>query len=822
MADFGEVTPTNNPMKIPVLTLLGLGAAMASAPAATGRDYPYTPVPFTAVHVADSFWSPRFETNRLTTVWYDFKKCEETGRIDNFSKAAGLMPGGFRGTPFDDSDVYKVIEGAAYILAMQPDPKLDAYLDALIAKIAAAQEPDGYLYTARRLFTPEKMPGMSGRTRWSNLEASHELYNVGHLYEAAVAHFQATGKKTLLNVAVKNADFLCATFGPGKLQEPPGHQEIEIGLVKLFRAVGNEKYLDLARFYVDLRGRAGTHRLRGEYQQDHQPVVEQKEAVGHAVRAGYLYSGVADVAALTGGAEYVAAIDRLWEDVTYRKLHLTGGIGASPGGEAFGAAYELPNRTAYLETCAAIANGLWNHRMFLLHGDAKYLDVLERVLYNGFLSGVAQTGDRFFYPNPLEADGRQKFNHGSNERAPWFGCSCCPVNVVRFVPSIAGYVYATRGEALYVNLFAGGTAQVQLPGRNVGVVQSTRYPWEGTTRLTLDPATPGAFAVHVRIPGWALGRPLPGDLYTYEGQSAEAPVLKVNGAVVPVKLEKGFAVLDRSWAKGDVIELSLPMPVRRVLAHAKVQADKGRVAVERGPVVYCAEGADHDGQALNLALPDTAEFSLEPQPALLNGVTVIRASGLARQRAADGSAVVQPASLKLIPYYAWNHRGPNEMAVWLPRSAELASIAPPLTLAGTSRPSASHLWEADTFSALNDGQEPKSSADHDLPRFSWWPRRGSAEWVQYDFKKPSRVESVEVYWFDDTGRGQCRVPRSWRVMRQENGQWKPVEASGAAGVKRDAFNRVSFAAVTTSALRLEVQLQDGFSAGILEWKVDGK
>ena len=358
------------------------------------------------------------ETNRVTTVWYDFQKCEETGRIDNFAKAGGLMQGEFRGIPFDDSDVYKVIEGAAYILAMQSDPKLDQYLDDLIAKIAAAQEPDGYLYTARRLFPPEKMPGMSGKTRWSNLNASHELYNVGHLYEAAVAHFQATGKRSLLDVALKNADFLCETFGPGKLQEPPGHQEIEIGLVKLYRTTGEEKYLRLAKFFIDIRGRAETHALRGPGQQDHQPVVEQTEAVGHAVRAGYLYSGVADVAAITGDAAYVQAIDRIWEDVVFRKLHLTGGIGASPGGEAFGKAYELPNRSAYLETCAAIANALWNQRMFLLHGDARYIDVLERVIYNGFLSGISLSGDRFFYPNPLETDGQQKFNQGSNERRP--------------------------------------------------------------------------------------------------------------------------------------------------------------------------------------------------------------------------------------------------------------------------------------------------------------------------------------------------------------------------------------------------------------------
>ena len=502
-------------MKTKALLILVTWMAVLAHARAAEKDYPYTPVPFTAVQVHDGFWSPRMETNRVTTVWYDFQKCEETGRIDNFAKAGGLMPGEFRGIPFDDSDVYKVIEGAAYILAMQPDPKLDQYLDDLIAKIAAAQEPDGYLYTARRLFPPEKMPGMSGQTRWSNLNASHELYNVGHLYEAAVAHFQATGKRSLLDVALKNADFLCETFGPGKLQEPPGHEEIEMGLVKLYRTTGQEKYLQLAKFFIDIRGRAETHALRGAGQQDHQPVVEQTEAVGHAVRAGYLYSGVADVAAITGDAAYMQAIDRIWEDVVFRKLHLTGGLGASPGGEAFGKAYELPNSTAYLETCAAIANALWNHRMFLLHGDARYIDVLERVIYNGFLSGISLSGDRFFYPNPLETDGKQKFNHGSNERAPWFGCSCCPVNVVRFIPSIAGYIYATRDDALYVNLFVAGSTTAQVGGRTVKLTQETSYPWDGNVRIRMEPETAGAFALHVRIPGWSRGEVVPSDLYRF-------------------------------------------------------------------------------------------------------------------------------------------------------------------------------------------------------------------------------------------------------------------------------------------------------------------
>ncbi|MCX6892980.1 MAG: glycoside hydrolase family 127 protein [Verrucomicrobia bacterium] len=641
-------------------TLIAWSSLGCAALAAAPKDYPVQPVPLTAVRVEDSFWSPRMETNRVTTVWYDFKKCEETGRIDNFAKAGKLMPGEFRGTPFDDSDVFKVIEGAAYTLAVHPDPRLDKYLDDLIAKIAAAQEPDGYLYSARTI-DPKCRVDFFGPTRWSNLKVSHELYNVGHMYEAAVAHFQATGKRSLLNVAVKNADLICQTFGPApsQLKEPPGHEEIEIGLVKLFRATGNPKYLDQAKFFCDIRGRAGTHKLRGAYQQDDKPILEQTEAVGHSVRAGYFYSGVADVAALTGDASYVQAIDRIWDNVVGRKMHLTGGIGASPKGEAFGADYELPNASAYLETCAAIANALWNERMFLLHGDAKYLDVLERVIYNGFLSGVSLSGDRFFYPNPLETDGNAKFNHGSCERAPWFGCSCCPVNDVRFIPEIASYIYATRGSELFVNLFIGGSARTRVAGTAVEVKQATHYPWAGKVLITLLPERAAKFTVNVRVPGWASGKPVPSDLYCYAeaaAGAAAAMTVKVNGQDFRGgRMDKGFLPIKRKWQPGDTIEMDLPMPVRRVVAHAKVEADRGRFAIERGPLLYCAEGADNEGRVLDKVVPRKVRFDVQPHPDLLGGVATVKMSS------EDGGA-----ALTCIPYYAWCHRGPNEMRVWFP------------------------------------------------------------------------------------------------------------------------------------------------------------
>ena len=633
------------------------GASLAAAPA---QDYPIRPVPFTSVTVKDSFWTPRMNTNRVTTVWYDFKKCEETGRIDNFAKAGKLMPGPFRGTPFDDSDVYKVIEGAAYTLALSPDPKLDKYLDDLIVKIAAAQEPDGYLYTARTI-DPNSRVDFFGPARWSKLEGSHELYNVGHLYEAAVAHFQATGKRSLLAVALKSADLICRTFGPGpaQLKEPPGHEEIEIGLVKLFRATGENKYLDQAKFFCDLRGRADTHKLRGPYQQDHKPILEQDEAVGHSVRAGYFYSGVADVAALTGDAAYVSAIDRLWKNVVGKKIHLTGGIGASPDGEAFGANYDLPNASAYLETCAAIANALWNERMFLLHGDAKYLDVLERVIYNGFLSGVSMTGDQFFYPNPLESDGKTTFNMGACGRAPWFGCSCCPVNDVRFIPEISSFIYATRNDELFVNLFIGGSAKVELAGTPVGLDVMTRYPRDGAVTIKVSVASPTNFTLNLRVPGWARNQPFPSDLYRYDDGLTFKTKLAINARTEPLTLEHGFARISRTWNPGDVVTLVLPMAVRRVAAHPAVVADHNRFALERGPLVLCAEGADNGGKVLDKVLSGNLHFQTDWRPELLGGITVVKVLR---------TDTKEP--LTLIPYYAWCHRGPNEMRVWFPTTEE--------------------------------------------------------------------------------------------------------------------------------------------------------
>ncbi len=637
----------------------------------TAIRYHYTPLPFTQVTINDPFWSPRIETNRTVTVGYDFQKSEETGRLTNFDKAAGRMAGDHEGIFFNDSDVFKIMEGAAYTLHLHPDPALDEYLDKLIERVAAAQEPDGYLYTARTIAerngTPEKLQtDREGLTRWSHLLVSHELYNIGHMYEGAVAHYLATGKGQFLEIALKSANLVDTVFGPDKRRDVPGHQEIEMGLVKLYGVTGDERYLRLAKFFLDERGHYDNGRQpygnHGDpaYTQDHLPVIEQDEALGHAVRAVYMYSGMADVAALTGEQAYIDAIGRIWENVVSKKLYLTGGIGARHQGEAFGNNYELPNATAYNETCAAIANIFWNQRMFQLHGDAKYMDVLERSLYNGFLPGIAFSGDRFFYVNPLEFDGKYPFNRDNSfVRMPWFNCSCCPTNVVRVFPSLGGYLYAQRDdqrdERLYVNLFMGSQTTVEFAGAPVGITQETNYPWEGTIKLTIQPAQPTNFTLCLRIPGWAQGQPVPSDLYHYLNTTAEPATLTLNGEAIALTLHHGYATIARHWQPGDVVELVLPMPVRRVACHPAVSENVGKVALERGPLVYCAEGIDNDGHVLGAVLHDEATLAAEFVPDLLHGVVVVRAT--------------QPTgNVTFVPYYAWAHRGVGEMVVWLPRA----------------------------------------------------------------------------------------------------------------------------------------------------------
>jgi DUF1680 family protein len=819
-----------------ILTLcLSADGDMQSGRPATNRDYPVKPVPFTSVHLNDVFWAPRIETNRTASIPVAFQQCERTQRVYHFERAGAALRGEeltdkkSPGYPFDDSDLYKVIEGASYTLSVHPDPKLDAYVDGLIAKIAAAQEPDGYLYTTRTI-NPKKPHRWAGTARWVlERDDSHELYNLGHMFEAAVAHHLATGKRTFLNVAIKAADLLVNTFGPGKRTTWPGHQITEMALVRLYRVTGNEEYLKLAKFLLDERGPgpdpANPTKYPGgeqanprglQYNQAHLRVIEQVEPVGHAVRATYMYSGMADVAALTGDDAMRAAGIRIWDYLMKSKLYLTGGIGASGSGEAFGKPYELPNMTAYNETCASVGMDYWAHRLFLLEGDARYIDVMERTLYNGLISGVALDGKTFFYPNPLESNGQ-------HARSEWFGVACCPGNITRFMASVPGYLYAVTGDTLYVNLFAAGNADITLgTGRKLKLVQETRYPWDGAVRMTLMPANGGQFALKVRIPGWARNEPVPTDLYRFMDKVTTTAGIKVNGRAVDMTLDKGYVTINRTWRAGDVVELSLPMEVRRILANEQVEADRDRVALQRGPVVYAAEWPDNpDGKVRNIVLPDVNALTSEFRADLLNGVQVIKGQAVGLSRDASDHVKRADQPFMAIPYATWANRGRGQMTVWLARTDAAARPTPYPTVATTSTVTASTpaSGRGKNTRPIIDGEEPRNSSDAGS-YFDWWPTRGSQlEWIHMAFAKPSSVSEAEVYWFDDTGRGEVRVPKSWRILYKDGEDWKPVVVSGDYGVAKDRWNKVTFTPVTTSALRLEVTMQPEFSAGLQEWKV---
>lgn len=655
--------------KIPVLALCILFIHSLNSQT---QDYPIQPVPFTQVTITDNFWLPRLKTTTEVSIPFAFKQSEETGRIRNFAIAGGLQEGEFQsGRPYDDSDVFKIIEGAAYALSLEQNEELDQYLDSLIHLIAAAQEDDGYLMTWRTI-NPDKPPiEWSGDERWANLELGHELYNVGHLYEAAVAHYQATGKRSLLDVAIKNADLIYEVFGPGKREGYPGHQEIEIGLVKLYRVTGDERYLKLAELFLDRRGKKkyqeeGNAWETGEYWQDHVPVTEQTEAVGHAVRAGYMYAGMADVAAITGREDYIRALELIWDNVVSKKYYITGGVGASHSGEAFGPNYHLPNAEAYNETCAAIAQDLWNFRMFLLQGKSKYIDVLERTLYNGVIPGQALDGKTFFYPNPLESEG--KF------RSPWFGTACCPSNLTRFLPSLAGYIYAHRDDELYINLYMSNEAEMEINGQPVQVRQQTDYPWDGKVRLEIERNDNRALTLKVRIPGWAHNQPVPSELYRYQETDQAGLEFTVDGEHGDIQREDGYLVIPLQ-KKQHQIELNFAMPVRRVEASNDVAADEGLVALERGPIVYCAEWIDNRGDVHNFILPNDLELKAEWKGDLLGGINVLQGSGTFFEPDEKGMKVINiDGTITLIPYYAWAHRGKGPMTVWLPKKVERVTV----------------------------------------------------------------------------------------------------------------------------------------------------
>ena len=768
-------------------------------------------VPLTDVHFGDSFWGTRLEINKEITLPHLYRQCEETGRFANFAKVAGLMEGTFRGIYYNDSDVYKLLEGIAYSLAQNPDPEWEEKADAVIAGIAAAQQPNGYLNSYFTLREPDN--------KWTR-QYMHELYCAGHLIEAAIAWKQATGKDTLLDVAEKFVEHIIDVFitEPSARFSVPGHPQIELALVKLSQQTGEEKYLTLARHFIDRRGNPSgrSDRISGTHEQDHLPVRQQFEAVGHAVRAGYLYAGMTDIAAHSPNQdrELELALDHLWNDVVNRKMYITGGIGSRHSGEAFGMAYELPNRSAYCETCAAIGLVFWAHRMNLLHGNAQYADVVERVLYNGVLSGIGRDGMSFFYVNPLESA-------GSHHRKPFFSTACCPTNIARFLPSLPGYQYAVEGNTIYVNQYIAGTATIQLPEGKVTITQETNYPWDGKVMcfITNEPNAgggTGTFKVVLRQPGWRQR-----DTSTAGGYGGS-----ISGGW---DVSAGNPIIKSTKTLGT----DFGMEARRMIAHPNVVTNRGRVAIQRGPLVYCFEQRDNDVPVAEIRLARDPEFKEEFKPDVLGGIVVIKCKN------ADGR------ELTAIPYYAWNHREPGAMAVWV-RQEGLSRMEPPQTrndslyavlipdmlrtdgeLAAepelgefavgiVPQVTASHCNPSDALGAVIDGVEPRNSNDHNIPRMTFWDHRGTAEWVELNFEQAVMLSQTSVYWFDDTGRGACRIPKSWTLSYRKEDEWVVIETVN--NPKKDAYDTVEFAPVITTGLRIDVQLQENVSGGILEWK----
>lgn len=810
------------PVSLPTMQRLCVfTAGLFMATSVVRGEYPIRPVPFPQVKLTGGYLASRQATNRAVTTPFALQQLETSGRLKNFDLAAEVMRRRAAGEtnfqirpptefPFDDSDVFKAIEGAAYCLSLERDSVLEGRLEEMIRRIAAAQEPDGYLYTWRTMHPDTPAHEWIGRERWvKDPELSHELYNLGHLFEAGVAHYEATGSRSLLDVCLKSAELLWRDFGDGEPRIAPGHQGIEMALAKLHRVTGDSRWLQLARFFLECRGQSGR-----TYSQDHEPVVKQTRAVGHAVRANYLYSGMADVAALGGDRAYWDAVVQIWEDVVGTKWHLTGGCGAHGAGEAYGDAYDLPHR-CYNETCAAVAFSFWSHRMFLMTGDGRYMDAFERTLYNGALSGVSLSGDRFFYPNPLEAD-------GSYGRSPWFGCACCPPNILRLVASLGGYFYGVKGDDLYVNLYGANRAEMHVADVTVGVTQQTDYPWRGEVRIRLQPERPVGFALRLRLPGWVRGQPVPSDLYCYEDPRPAGWQVEVNRQPVAAPFEQGYLVLRREWRPGDEVELRLNMPVRRVLGHPKIAATRGQVALERGPTVYAFEGVDNDGRVFDIVLPGSERVEARFRPDLLTGVMVLEIDGAQRAvRTESGGRTTVPTRLMAIPYATWANRGLSPMTVWVAREPAVARPGPRPTHATRARLSASFARSGMSLEPVRDQLYPADYPDGQARQFDFWPRRGSTEWIQYEFEEPVRVGAVVVSWFDDTGTGECRLPESWRVLYLgADGQWHPVRTPEEYVVRKADPVRVRFEPVETRALRLEVRLSQGYSAGVYEWEVE--
>lgn len=783
------------------------------------------PITFNQVKLNDSFWLPRLETQKKTTLPFALHKTEHA--VANLKRCANFLKGIPDEKPFThrfvSSDLYKVMEGAAFLLMLNRDAELEAQIDEIIDIIAGAQQDDGYLYVNHitNTFNVDEM----GTKPYSFVIHSHELYNVGHLYEGAVAYYQATGKDAWLKVAEKSAQHVYKVFVKGDpnyndgkpVNQAPGHQEIELGLCKLYMVTGNKVYLELAKHFLEIRGVTfipdGDGVNAPDYAQQHVAVTDQDSAVGHAVRAAYMYASMAEVDMLQDRHDYTNALNKIWHNLVDMKMHITGGLGAIHGIEGFGDDFDLPNKEAYNETCAAIANVFFNYRMFLLHRDASYFDVAEVSLLNNSLAGVNMEGDKFFYVNPLEADGQRLFNHGNAGRSHWFDCACCPSNIARLMPQVSGYMYATSEDEIFSLLYAGSDVSLELANGKVSLKQETEYPFEGKVKFDLDMDEDAEFTFKLRIPSWARDNFLPGALYKYISKPKDNWTVKINGAAVQCTLDRGFASIRRTWSKGDVVELDLPMPIMSSVCDTRVDANVGRIALTRGPLVLAAEEVDNEGAVQRFFLEkEVGDFKQETiQEGNLAGMPILT---VPCKEIGKGES-----SMKLIPYFAWNNRGNCSMNVWFPNIESLAQKSLDSMQFSNEHYgdiTATHTANCDTIEALRDGRRPQSASDRSLPKWSSMGQEGQDQEIEFNFSGTQKIESVGVYWAE---MDSIAAPESWTMEYKKEGQWLPFEryVTDFFGTDLNMYVVVHpAAALHCEGIKLKIKAQAGKAVGLLD------
>lgn len=802
------------------------------------------PVSFDKVTLQDNFWSNRMKLQKEVLVPVAFERTQEA--VEDLRRTANYLKGIESPLPttsrFNTSDLYKVIEGAAYLLKMERDPNLEKQIDDIAVIISEAQEKDGYLYPAHTTGSSAKTEHWGGSGMgdkpYSWVVHSHELYNVGHLYEAAVAYYQATGKKNLLEIAEKSAKHVNKVFFEGDakynngkpVNQAPGHEEIELALVKMYRITGNELYLDMAKKFVDIRGVTyvpdGKGTMSPEYAQQHAPVRDQNEAVGHAVRAVYLYSGMSDVGSLTNDSTMTPALDKIWRNIVDTRMHITGGLGAVHGIEGFGPEYELPNKEAYDETCAAVGNVFFNHRMFLLEKDGKYMDVAEVALLNNVLAGVNLESNKFFYVNPLESDGMV-------DRSHWFGTACCPTNLARLIPQVSGLMYAYTDDEIYCSFYTSSSVSIPLKSGEVKLDQKTEYPFDENIVFTINPKKDNQkFSVKMRIPTWIGSQFVPGKLYNYIDDNSRSWEVYINGKRMgntvfkkgEASLDKGFLSINRKWKQGDKIELRLPMPVHYNHAIDQVKADNERVAITRGPLVYCAEGVDNT-EAVNRYFIGGVHKDVKiekEKTGLLAGIDFIKGVSA---KYLDVKGMAHESALTLVPYYAWNNRGVSSMNIWFAENEQIVRESVVVLPTIIKEVKASHTNGGENPYAMVNGKYPKNSFDNDIERWTAWPQRGVKQSVEYIFEKPTDLKAFSVYWYDD--KGGVQIPESWDLeYLDNNGEWKqfPLYSTDSYSLLKDQFNLVhsdgdSF---IVNGLKLNMTPKKDSAVGILQVKFDVK